>query len=98
MPAMQPVGGEERDIFEGTPAGNKTAGTDGALQLANMPAASVGNVFSFDGIGLNDFQFTPQADPPDTNGAVGLTQYVQYVNLSFAVFSKSGALLYGPTA
>jgi hypothetical protein len=34
--------------------------------------------------------------PPDTNGEVGLTQYVQSVNTSFAVFSKTGALLKGP--
>ncbi len=36
--------------------------------------------------------------PPDTNGAVGLTQYVQWVNSSFAIFNKStGALISGPT-
>ena len=34
---------------------------------------------------------------PDTSGAVGATQYVQWVNLSFAVFDKaSGTMLYGP--
>src|SRR5574341_192984 len=36
--------------------------------------------------------------PPDPNGAVGPSHYVQWVNLSFAVFSKSGDLLYGPAA
>ena len=34
--------------------------------------------------------------PPDTNGDVGLHHYVQIVNASFAVYSKTGALLYGP--
>jgi len=34
--------------------------------------------------------------PPDTNGDVGTTQYVQIVNLSFEVFDKSGNSLYGP--
>ncbi len=34
--------------------------------------------------------------PPDPNGAAGLSQYVQIVNESFQVFSKSGASLYGP--
>jgi hypothetical protein len=34
---------------------------------------------------------------PDTSGAVGKTQYVQWVNLQFAVFDKSsGDLLFGP--
>ena len=39
--------------------------------------------------------------PPDTNGAVGPNHFVQWVNLSFAVYSKGDAttppvLLYGP--
>jgi Immune inhibitor A-like, MAM domain len=37
--------------------------------------------------------------PPDTNGAVGATQYVQWVNTSFAVFNKTtGAVVFGPAA
>jgi hypothetical protein len=36
--------------------------------------------------------------PPDSNGDVGLNHYVQWVNLSFAVYDKSGTLLYGPVA
>jgi hypothetical protein len=40
-----------------------------------------------------------QGAPPDTNDAVGATQYVQWVNLSFAVFDKNtGALLLGSLA
>ena len=34
--------------------------------------------------------------PPDTNGDVGPNHYVQTVNLSFAIWNKSGVLLYGP--
>jgi len=36
--------------------------------------------------------------PPDTEGDVGPNHYVQWVNLSFAVWDKSGNLLYGPAA
>lgn len=37
--------------------------------------------------------------PPDTNGAVGLTQYVQMVNEGYQVFNKTtGASILGPTA
>ena len=36
--------------------------------------------------------------PPDTNGDVGPNHYVQWVNLSFAIYSKTGTLLYGPAA
>jgi hypothetical protein len=35
--------------------------------------------------------------PPDTNGAVGATQYVQWVNKTFSIYDKNtGALLAGP--
>ena len=41
--------------------------------------------------------FTVTSAPPDTTGAIGATQFVQWVNTSFAVFSKaSGAPVYGP--
>jgi hypothetical protein len=36
--------------------------------------------------------------PPDTNGDVGPNHYVQWVNLSLAVYSKAGTLLLGPMA
>jgi N-acetylneuraminic acid mutarotase len=34
--------------------------------------------------------------PPDTQGAVGPNNYVQMINLSFAIWNKQGTLLYGP--
>jgi hypothetical protein len=47
---------------------------------------------NFDGVTDRD-----GISPPDTNGSVGATQFVQFVNFSFAVYDKgSGALLYGP--
>ena len=52
---------------------------------------------SFAGLGQGDYGFSVHVAPPDTEGTVGDTQYVQWINLSFAVFNKSnGALLYGP--
>lgn len=44
---------------------------------------------SFLGIGYGFPNFTVQYAPPDTNGAVGATQYVQWVNTYFAVFNKT---------
>lgn len=35
--------------------------------------------------------------PPDTNGDVGPTRYVQIVNSSFAIYDKNGTKLTGPT-
>jgi hypothetical protein len=36
--------------------------------------------------------------PPDTNGDVGPNHYVQWVNLSFAIYNRAGTLLFGPAA
>jgi hypothetical protein len=42
-------------------------------------------------------EFSVQTAPPDTSGAVGTTQYVQFVNGAFAVFNKAtGAVEVGP--
>src|SRR5258707_227958 len=76
--------------------------SDGALQSSTFPApaglAPAVNL-GFDGLGNASLGFTVNSAPPDTNGAVGATQYVQWVNSSFAVFDKStGALVAGPTA
>jgi uncharacterized repeat protein (TIGR01451 family) len=54
----------------------------------------LGPVESFEGIG-NDEQAT-HAAPPDPEGDVGQDLYVQWVNTSFAIYSKSGRRLLGP--
>lgn len=36
--------------------------------------------------------------PPDTEGDVGPNHYLQMVNMSFTVYSKSGEILYGPAS
>ncbi len=50
---------------------------------------------SFEGIGLGD-GYAVNSAPPDPNGAVGPNDYVEVVNEDFAVFNKSGSLIYGP--
>jgi len=35
---------------------------------------------------------------PDTSGDVGPNNYMQWINLSFAIFDKQGAMVYGPAA
>jgi hypothetical protein len=53
--------------------------------------------FSFEGQGTGFPGYSVNVAPPDTNGAVGLTQYVQWVNTSFVVFNKStGGVIAGP--
>ena len=76
-----------------------TPGGVNGLNTAVTPFVSTTPGLSFDGIGVGFPGFTVGSAPPDTNGAVGATQYVQWVNSSFAVFNKStGAIVSGPTA
>lgn len=71
--------------------------TDPVLQSsASGPQVAATNGLNIAGVGKGDYGFSPNAAPPDTNGAVGATQYVQWVNESFAVFDKAtGAIAAG---
>ena len=73
--------------------------TDPVLQTSIGPLVATTAGLNFDGIGQGVYGYTVSSAPPDTNGAVGATQFMQWVNTSFAVFNKStGALVYGPAA
>jgi hypothetical protein len=76
--------------------GNALNQQDGAEQMAAGPLAGTTNGLNFAGVGQGDYGFTDQYAPPDTVGAVGATQYVQWVNTYFAVFNKTtGAIAAG---
>jgi archaellum component FlaF (FlaF/FlaG flagellin family) len=80
------------------PHGRAVSATDPVLQTFSGPLVSTTLPSGFPGLGQGFPGFTVQYIPPDANGTVGETQFVQWVNASFAVFDKSGALLYGPAA
>ena len=65
---------------------------DGAIQQSpgrGMPAP----LRNFDGLSnING------ALRPDTSGDVGPNHYMQWINLSFAIYNKQGAMVYGPAA
>ena len=88
--------------------GEGQGGEDGALQ-STMNAPTGGPLVAItSGIGFNGVgqaftgpqgNFTVNSAPPDTTGAVGATQFFQWVNTSFAVFNKTtGSVQYGPAA
>lgn len=83
IPTKGPGRGEDfRDpVLQDSPFGRDTTVTP------NIPAP----LQNFDGINNVNGVL-----PPDTNGDVGPNHYVQTVNLSYAVYSKTGALLLGP--
>ena len=72
---------------------------DPVLQTSAGPLVATTAGLNFAGVGQGDYGYAVGVAPPDTNGAVGATQFLQWVNTSFAVFNKStGALVYGPAA
>jgi hypothetical protein len=64
---------------------------DPVLQKEVLPQVSATSGINFDGIS------SPGYAPSDSNMAVGPTQIVEVVNVQFAVYSKTGATLAGPT-
>jgi len=68
------------------------------VRQTSQPATTIpSTALNFEGI---DFPgVSCNCAPPDTNGEVGATQYVQMVNEGFQVFDKTtGASLYGPAS
>ncbi len=82
----------------GGPPSDKPHKKDGALQTAVTTAAMPAPLLTFEGPNNADnlriFGF--RVNPPDPNGDVGMQQYVAMTNLTFAVYSKTGTLLFGP--
>ena len=74
---------------------------DAVAQELTSPLTGVTTVLNFEGQSADDnrsvfgFSFVP----PDTNGAIGATQFLQMVNVTLAVYDKrTGARVLGPAA
>jgi hypothetical protein len=84
------------------PVGNTKYAGDGALQTEAPTAPMPAPLFTFEGpsnadnIRLYAPRFPNGVNPPDPNGDVGQHHYVAMVNLTFAIYTKTGQLLYGP--
>jgi hypothetical protein len=88
IPLLQPGGG----------GGGGGAGptVDGAVQTSATPALGGTVGVNVDGVGVGITPlYSDCCTPPDTNLAVGTSQVVQWVNLDFAAFDKSGLLIPG---
>jgi hypothetical protein len=99
--ADKSTGTKERQNALAPGGGNKPSGGGGGTTdtvLQSVPTATTTTALAnVGGLGLTDNAFSVRYAPPDTNGSVGLTQYVQAVNTQFAVYSKStGARLAAP--
>src|SRR5579871_957349 len=70
---------------------------DGALQTTGGPLVSATVGLNLLGVGNGFPGYSVPDAPPDVNLAVGDTQVVQWVNVSYAIFDKNtGAVIAGP--
>ncbi len=80
---------------DGGDAGATPHGIDTVVQATLATPAMPGTSKNFEGIGFPGVACN--CAPPDTNGEVGLTQYVQIVNEGYQVWDKStGVSVLGP--
>ncbi|MDQ2943845.1 MAG: hypothetical protein M3R21_09295 [Candidatus Dormibacteraeota bacterium] len=91
--------GDHRDIPRRELPNNRNAAATGSASPSgttpSLTAPTLGA--NFDGVGQGLGSYVVCCAPPDTNGAAGPNDYVQTVNLDFAVFNKTtGAVRYGP--
>lgn len=79
------------------PWAGKPVRPDPVLQTeANTPGKETPSpLLEFEGLGVND-QFFCNCMPPDNDGAPGTTQYMQFINLFYAVYDKAGHRTFGP--
>jgi len=83
-----PEPGHARPLPEGPP------GEDTAVQDFYLPKVHTTKVFSFDAVREDE----QNAQVPDTNGAVGSTQFVEITNFDYAVYDKAtGTIVLAPT-
>ena len=88
----------DEEDFGPTPGADRGHSADGALQSALLPATIPSTTQNFEGLSNEDnfniFGF--RVNPPDPNGEVGPNNYIETVNLTFAIYDKSGNRLLGP--
>ena len=82
---------EPRSIPHAAPALAAGVQEDTVLQKENGPVSSATPGVDFDGIPAQNYA------PSDSNMAVGPNHIVETVNVRFAVYSKTGVILAGPT-
>ena len=71
---------------------------DPVVQSRQPSLNAPGTLTNFDGISNGVAGFNVSAAPPDPNLAAGPNHLVQMVNTDLAVYSKTGALMFGPVA
>jgi uncharacterized repeat protein (TIGR01451 family) len=97
LPAVpyKPSRGRAIPAFKIRHSHSRASVPDAARQSKAAPNVMPPPILNFDGISYPGVSCN--CAPPDTNGEVGLTQYVQIVNQGFEVYNKTtGASVFGP--
>ena len=102
LPVPAPTSITARDNENLHPTTTTSSAKDPVVQKSKGTGPISSPISNFDGVCLPfgppcDQASTCQCLPPDTDGEVGATQYVQMVNSDFAVYSKTGSVLRGAT-
>src|SRR6476660_9611860 len=76
----------------------RARGLDGALQVLYPTPTIPAPLLTFEGLSnVDNFNILGgRVNPPDPNGEVGPQNFVEMINLVFAVYDKAGNLLLGP--
>jgi hypothetical protein len=74
----------------------KTPAPDPVVQHAMGLAPPIATIANFEGMGAGLAGFSPGGVPPDTDGDIGPNHYMQVVNTSITVFSRTGTVMLGP--
>jgi len=76
----------------------RARGLDGALQVLYPTPTIPVPLLTFEGLSnVDNFNILGgRVNPPDPNGEVGPQNFVEMINLVFAVYDKAGNLLFGP--
>jgi len=94
MAPTAPTTRRNREAFLGRIPVAVTQTRDGALQTSALPYPTLLTAgLNFEGLGAGFPNYSVKFAPPDTIGAVGLTQYVQWVNSDFAIFDKNTGVI-----
>jgi hypothetical protein len=96
LPAVGKLESERENKLRAPQESPEYASVDPVVQRAFGPLVMPTPIVSFEGVANAD-NSSPTL-PPDTTGDVGRNHYVQWVNISFEIFNKSGTSLYGPAA
>lgn len=104
LPPLPPQAGpkfRDRRLLRLTPSRipHRPVLSDPVVQSSPGSLSAPATSQNFEGISSLDQAYTiGWVLPPDTNGDIGPNHYVQVVNVTFAVYDRSGKRLYGPAA